>query len=296
MRVLAKAKINLTLDVLHKRSDGYHEVEMVMQSLELSDAIDLSVRSDAAIRLQVAGADLPADHSNLAYRAAELLQRTCCVTNGADIVLEKKIPLAAGLAGGSADAAAVLWGLNRLWKLDLPQSELERLGAQIGSDVPFCLRGGTVLARGRGEQLSDLPTMPECAVVLVKLPIAVPTAWVYGRFRAADTVRHPDTPGMLKALTGGVVEEIAACVENVLESVTVDAYPQIAEVKEELVARGALAVLMSGSGPTVFALAKDEEQARSLAAGLAERWQADVFVTKTSKVGCEDGRAAFVAD
>ena len=138
--------------------------------------------------------------------------------------------------------------------------------------------------------------MPECAVVLVKLPIAVPTAWVYGRFRAADTVRHPDTPGMLKALTGGVVEEIAACVENVLESVTVDAYPQIAEVKAELVARGALAVLMSGSGPTVFALAKDEEQARSLAAGLAERWQADVFVTKTSKVGCEDGRAAFVAD
>lgn len=296
MRVLAKAKINLTLDVLHKRADGYHEVEMVMQSLDLSDSIDLSVRSDAAICLQVAGAELAADHSNLAYRAAELLQRECAVGLGADIVLAKKIPMAAGLAGGSADAAAVLWGLNRLWKLNLPEAELERLGAQIGSDVPFCLRGGTVLARGRGEQLSDLPAMPECAVVLVKLPIAVPTAWVYGQYRTADVLRRPDTPAMLKALAGGVIGEIAACVENVLESVTVDAYPQIAEVKAELLSRGALAVLMSGSGPTVFALAKDEAKAQSLAAGLAERWQADVFVTKTSKVGCEDGRAAFVAD
>jgi 4-diphosphocytidyl-2-C-methyl-D-erythritol kinase len=296
MQVLAKAKINLTLDVLYKRPDGYHEVEMVMQSLQVADLIELALREDDAIFLQVDRSDLPADESNLAYRAARLLQREHGVKRGVDMTLQKKIPMAAGLAGGSADAAAVLWGLNRLWDLNLPQSELERLGALLGSDIPFCLRGGTVLARGRGEELLELTAMPECAVVLVKLPIDVPTAWVYGQYQARADLRHPDTKAMLAAIEAKDLAAVAANVGNVLECVTIAAYPAIAEVKAELAKRGAKAVLMSGSGPTVFALAEDMAAAEALADGLAKRWQAEVIVTKTSKVGCEDGRTSFVAD
>ncbi len=296
MRILAKAKINLTLDVLHKRSDGYHEVEMVMQSLELADCVDLALREDGKISLTVDRSDLPADVRNLAYRAALLLQRDSGVGVGADINLYKKIPLAAGLAGGSADAAAVLWGLNRIWRLDLPLEELERLGAELGSDVPFCLRGGTVLASGRGERLESLPSMPDCAVVLVKLPVSVSTAWVYGQYGTAKAVCHPDTGGMLAALAAHDLAAVAAKVGNVLENVTVAAWPEIAAVKAELVRRGAKAVLMSGSGPTVFALAEDEAAALELASGLEELWPAEVIVTKTSKVGCENGRETIVAD
>ena len=296
MRVLAKAKINLTLDVLHKRPDGYHEVEMVMQSLELADCVDLTLREDGKLTLTVDRGDLPDDGRNLAYRAAALLQRESGTDFGVDIGLCKKIPLAAGLAGGSADAAAVLWGLNSLWRLNLPIEELERLGAELGSDVPFCLSGGTVLASGRGERLAALPAMPDCAVVLVKLPVSVSTAWVYGQYGAAEVVCHPDTGGMLAALAAHDFSAVAAKVGNVLENVTVPAWPEIAAVKAELARRGAKAVLMSGSGPTVFALAEDEASALELAAGLEELWPAEVIVTKTSKVGCENGREALIAD
>ena len=297
LHVLAKAKINLTLDVLGKRQDGYHEVKMVMQSLALADCLSLELRNDGEISLKVDRSDLPGDASNLAYRAAALLRERFAVKSGVAIDLEKRIPMAAGLAGGSADAAAVLWGLNRLWQLGLSQTELECIGAEIGSDVPFCLRGGTVLASGRGEVLESLPEMPECAVVLVKLPIAVATAWVYGQYGAAKAVRHPDTEGMLAALAAADLSAVAGKVGNALEAVTINAWPDIAAIKTELMRRGAKAALMSGSGPTVFALADDVKAAEALAAELQELWPAaEVIVTKTSKVGCENGREALIAD
>ena len=275
------AKINISLDVLGKRPDGYHEVSMIMQSISLADEVVLQEAKDISLSVDVPG--LEADSRNLAWRAAELVRQKCAISKGVAITLKKKIPLAAGLAGGSADAAAVLRGVNKLWQAGLTQQELLELGAQLGSDVPFCLLGGTRLATGRGTELEELPAMPDCGVVLAKLPVAVSTAWVYGHFAAAKVTQRPDLPALKTALQKGSLAGIASRLCNVLESVTISEHPEIQKLKEDMLRQGAMASLMSGSGPTVFALMENEEAAGDVAERLRRSWgdRVSIFTAKT---------------
>lgn len=279
--VSARAKINLTLDVLGKRPDGYHEVAMIMQTLALADLVHL--READSILLETNDLRLPADESNLAYRAAALLRRECGIDRGVHIRLEKRIPMAAGLAGGSSDAAAVLKGLTQLWKLSLTADDLSRLGATLGSDVPFCLFGGTALATGRGEVITQLRDLPSRPVVLAKLPVDVATASVYKGYRPEAVAVHPDTQSVLLAISQANWHTIEHSLVNVLESVTVKQYPQIAEIKTLMLNAGATNSLMSGSGPTVFCLAEDDTAARQIAQRLTQECTAEVIVTKTSQ-------------
>jgi 4-diphosphocytidyl-2-C-methyl-D-erythritol kinase len=281
LKIKGHAKINLTLDVLYKREDGFHQVEMIMQAIELADIVSLEERKNGAISVAANIARLPCDHRNLAYRAAVLIKEACQVTSGVHIFLEKNIPVAAGLAGGSADAASVLLGLNNLWKLGLSIHELEILGAKLGSDVPFCLRGGTMLATGRGELLEPLADLKSCYVVLAKPPISVSTAWVYRQYRGQDVKDHPDTSGVRSCLTKGDLTGVANRLCNVLESVTIPVHPQIKELKKFMMQHGAMASLMSGSGPTVFGLVEGQAEAEYIAAKLRNQSAANVFVTKT---------------
>ncbi|MDR3592703.1 MAG: 4-(cytidine 5'-diphospho)-2-C-methyl-D-erythritol kinase [Negativicutes bacterium] len=285
----ACAKINLALDILHKRNDGYHEVAMVMQSIALADGVVLSDR-DAGISVTTNLAGLDCGPSNLAYRAADLLAAFSGVRRGVHIELDKRIPLAAGLAGGSSDAAAVLAGLNRFWGLGLPLAELERLGATLGSDVPFCLRGGTMLATGRGEVLTPLPALPRVWVVLAKPAVEVSTAWAYQNYRPEAVDAHPDIPGLTACLEKQDLAGVARRLGNVLESVTIPAHPEIAALKQEMIQCGAMACLMSGSGPTVFGLAGDKAQARRIAASLKTKTDALIMISETiDSIGGEDG-------
>ena len=280
LKLLARAKINLTLDILVKRPDGYHEVEMVMQSVALADEVELE-KCEAGISLAVEGAALAADESNLAWRAAALFLRRFEPAGGAAISLQKRIPMAAGLAGGSADAAAVLLGMNELFEAELTAAELAALAAEIGSDVPFCLFGGTQLATGRGEVLRPLRDLPHFHVVLAKPPVDVSTAWAYGRYDVQKSVRHPNTGQMLAAIDEGNRALVCRELCNVLESVAIEEYDEIRSLKEQLAAGGALAAMMSGSGPTVFGLFESAAQAERAADTLRRETDAAVFCTET---------------
>ncbi|MBF7082674.1 4-(cytidine 5'-diphospho)-2-C-methyl-D-erythritol kinase [Desulfallas sp. Bu1-1] len=280
MRIKARAKINLALDVLGTRPDGYHELETIMQTLALHDVVEITPAAE--IELVVEGADLPPGPENLAFRAAELLRRRVGYRGGAGIKLTKRIPLAAGLAGGSADAAAVLRGLNEFWGLGLKLDELVALGAELGSDVPFCLRGGTALARGRGEVIYPLPDLPALGVVLVKPPFGVSTAGVYRLFDDIAGPNRPDCRGMLEAVHRGDVGGVISRLGNVLEAVTLSLHPVIGEIKKDLAAAGALGVLMSGSGPTVFGLFPEYRSAQAAAGELSNKENYTVLVTEFS--------------
>lgn len=276
---VARAKINLTLDILGKRPDGYHEVEMVMQSIELHDNIEFTPGGRNII-LSVEGADLAPGPDNLICRAAELLRRHGTIRAGVKIRLVKAIPVAAGLGGGSADAAAALKALNGLWKTGLSLSELMLLGEQLGADVPFCLLGGTALAKGRGEQLVQLPPCPRLGLILVKPRFSVSTASVYRAYTPGPAVKRPDNRAMTNAIRNKDINGIAQNLANALESVTTRMHPEIERIKAKLIRAGALGVLMSGSGPTVFGLAADTETARAIAG----RYKSDgeeVLVTAT---------------
>ncbi|MDW0114691.1 MULTISPECIES: 4-(cytidine 5'-diphospho)-2-C-methyl-D-erythritol kinase [Sporosarcina] len=263
----APAKINLTLDVLHKRDDGFHEVEMIMTTVDLADRVWLRPTQDNKITIKVSERFVPNDRKNLAYQAADLLRRKFNVRSGVEITLDKKIPVAAGLAGGSSDAAATLRGLNRLWKLGLSADELADIGAKIGSDVSFCVHGGTALAKGRGEKIEHLPAPPNCWVILAKPTISVSTADIYRNLDVA-TIQHPDTAGMLEALHAGDYAKMCASLGNVLEPVTMKIHPQVVDLKEKMERFGADAVLMSGSGPTVFGFVKQEARVSRVYNGL----------------------------
>lgn len=276
----AYAKINLGLDVLGKRPDGYHEVRMVMQSIGLSDVVELEESEGLVVETDNGG--LAGGPSNLAWKAATLLAERCGKLPNVHIRLKKKIFLAAGLAGGSSDAAAVLRGLNRLWQLGLQVAELETLAAELGSDIPFCVSGGTALAEGRGELLMQLPEAPSLTLVLAKPKLEVSTGWVYGNFRQEQVAQRPDIDGIIKALEQGAVAPLLASCGNVLESVTIPAYPVIAEIKERMLTAGAEYALMSGSGPTVFAVARDEKDSKQILAALTDL-DLETAVTTTVK-------------
>ncbi|HJF32865.1 MAG TPA: 4-(cytidine 5'-diphospho)-2-C-methyl-D-erythritol kinase [Sporosarcina psychrophila] len=282
----APAKINLTLDVLHKRPDGFHEVEMIMTTVDLADRIWLRPTDDGQITIKASERFVPNDRKNLAYQAAELLQLKFGISSGVEITLEKSIPVAAGLAGGSSDAAATLRGLNRLWNLKLGVNELATLGARIGSDVSFCVHGGTALATGRGEIIESLPAPPNCWVILAKPAISVSTGDIYGKLDLAS-IAHTDTATMVEALRTGDYEKMCKSVGNVLEPVTMELHPQVVMLKEQMKKFGADAVLMSGSGPTVFGLVKHESRVPRIYNGLKG------FCPEVYAVRMVGGRAIF---
>ena len=281
--VEANAKINLTLDILGTRPDGYHDVEMVMQSVGLSDIIYLE-RREKGISLQMDVPELPTDKTNLAWKAAHLFLDVYKIQSGVSIKIKKKIPIAAGLAGGSADAAGTLIGMNSLFETRLSKKELCKLGEKIGSDVPFCIEGGTMLATGRGEVLRRLPDLPQLFVVLAKPPVSVSTAWAYKNYDKMGSTRHPDTNAILSAITTGHVEGIEKALANVLEEATMKAYPIVEEYKRILAENGATEALMSGSGPTVFAIAREKKDMEHAAAMLSHAYpDAAIFVVPTVK-------------
>ncbi|AEF92986.1 4-diphosphocytidyl-2-C-methyl-D-erythritol kinase [Desulfotomaculum nigrificans CO-1-SRB] len=267
LSLTAHAKINLTLDVLSRRPDGYHEVEMIMQSIKLHDRLEFSP-AVGEITLTSTGLPVPMGPDNLILRAARLLQQRAGVNHGAHIHLDKRIPVAAGLAGGSTDAAATLQGLNRLWQLELKQDQLMELARQLGADVSFCLTGGTAIARGIGEVLTPLAPAPRFGVILVKPPFGVSTARVYQGLDLNNLGHRPHTSAMVEALKQGDLDKVAYCLANVLESVTLNLYPELKEIKQQLMQAGCRGVLMSGSGPTVFGLTKDEKSAEQIAGKL----------------------------
>lgn len=263
----APAKINLTLDVLHKRPDGFHEVEMVMTTVDLADRIWLRSTDDGLITIKSSEQYVPNDRRNLAYQAAELIKKTYDVSHGVEIILEKSIPVSAGLAGGSSDAAATLRGLNRLWKLGIKAADLAALGAKIGSDVSFCVYGGTALATGRGEIIEQLPTPPNCWVILAKPAISVSTADIYRNLNI-NTMAHPNTSGMIEALSTNDYQTMCDTLGNVLEPVTMKLHPEVVFLKEQMKKFGADAVLMSGSGPTVYGLVEHQSRVSRIYNGL----------------------------
>ncbi|AEB61603.1 4-diphosphocytidyl-2-C-methyl-D-erythritol [Bacillus amyloliquefaciens XH7] len=269
MRILEKApaKINLSLDVTSKRPDGYHEVEMIMTTIDLADRIELTELPENVIRVASHNRFVPDDQRNLAYQAAKLLKERYQVKKGVSIMITKVIPVAAGLAGGSSDAAATLRGLNRLWDLKLSVEELAELGAEIGSDVSFCVYGGTALATGRGEKIRHISAPPHCWVVLAKPTIGVSTAEVYRRLNLQQ-VRHPDVQAMIDAIEEKSFQKVCGQLGNVLESVTLNLHPEVAMIKNQMKRFGADAVLMSGSGPTVFGLVQYESKVQRIYNGL----------------------------
>ena len=275
MRINANAKINLSLDVTKRRPDGYHEVSMIMQSVDLSDILDIEKNEDDSIILTCDNNELACDGSNLIVRAAKALQDHVGAHDGLKIHLCKRIPMAAGLAGGSADAAAALVGVNRLCGYGLSVAELQKIGASIGADIPFCIQGGTCLAEGIGEILTEISPMPECHIVLIKPPFDVSTKYVYEHLDALDyaTLDHPNTGAMQRLIAAGDVAAVAAHIGNILESVTVAGYPEIADIKNSLKAFGADGVLMSGSGPTVYGIFTDEERAKRAKDGMSGKYE-----------------------
>lgn len=289
IRLKARAKINLTLDVTGKRADGYHLLETIMQSVSLYDGIYLRRLDKPEIQLKCNLPWLPLDTRNLAWKAAHLMRETFSIQEGVLIEIDKRIPVAAGLAGGSADCAAVLVGMNRLFELRLSRRRLEELAAQLGSDIPYCVRRGTVLCEGVGEILKNPPApCPFAYVVLAKPAVSVSTASVYQKLRWQEVTAHPDTAAMLRAMEEKDLAQIGAGLCNVLESVTIPLHPQIAKIKARLLEMGAEGALMSGSGPTVFALFREKSTAKRAAMQVRREFGLkDVLVTEIYRTARE---------
>lgn len=281
IRLKARAKINLTLDVTGRRTDGYHTIKMIMQTIALYDGVYMKKIKKPGIRLKSNLNWLPADERNLAYKAAQMIKEEFHIEHGIFIELNKRIPVAAGLAGGSTDCAAVLVGMNRLFGLHLSKENLMEYGLRMGADVPYCIMRGTALAQGIGEELTPIrPECPFCYVVLVKIPVSVSTAFVYQHLSLEQLKKHPDTDKMIKAIQNQDLDTIAGGLCNVLETVTIPLHSRIGEIKKRLIELGALGSLMSGSGPTVFGLFREQETAKTAAARLKEELDIrDVIVT-----------------
>ena len=258
----ALAKINLGLDVVRRREDGYHEVRMIMQTIQLYDRLDIKRTQEPGIQIQTNLSFLPVNENNLIYKAAKLLMDEFSITDGISVKLDKRIPVAAGMAGGSTDAAAMLFGMNRLFSLGLTKRQLMERGVQIGADVPYCIMRGTALAEGIGEALSPLPPMVKCPVLIAKPSISVSTKFVYQNLKLDDTTIHPDIDRLIDDIKAKNLHDIAAHMGNVLETVTIPNYPVIDEIKKHMLSNGAVGAMMSGSGPTVFGLFDDEDTAK----------------------------------
>lgn len=262
IEIKARAKINLALDVCRRLENGYHEVKMIMQMVDIYDELRYQKRSDSQITLKVDSQDDLGDiTNNLIYKAAKLMQDTYGIECGVDIYLNKNIPVAAGMAGGSTDAAATMLAINELFELGISKEELMEKSVKLGADVPYCIMGGTALAEGIGEILTPLPSPPQASLLVVKPPIMVPTKWVYETLRANELEHHPDVDGMIKALQEKDLTGITSRMENVMETVTEREYPIISEIKTMMKSKGALNSIMSGSGPSIFGVFDSQKQA-----------------------------------
>lgn len=257
----AYGKINLALDVLRRRPDGYHDVRMIMQMVNIYDGVTITKTDTGKIEIETNLYYLPTNEDNIVYKAAKLLMEEFGITEGIRIQLKKYIPVSAGMAGGSSDAAAVMFGLNRMFHLKLSKRELMKRGVKIGADVPYCILRGTALSEGIGEKLTALPPMIQCPVLIAKPPVNVSTKFVYENLDFNKIDRHPDVDGMMTDIRNHDLHGVADKLSNVLETVTIPAYPQIQTLKDMMLEEGALNSLMSGSGPTVFGLFEDEAQA-----------------------------------
>jgi len=257
MKLKSLGKINLGLDVLGRRENGYHDVRMVMQTLYLYDNVTLIKKEEPGIEIESNLYFLPTDSGNIAWKAANLLMEEFHIPGGIKIILNKYIPVAAGMAGGSSNAAAVLYGMNKMYRLGLSQQELMDRGVKLGADVPYCIMRGTVLAEGIGEILSPLPPMPKCQILIAKPPISVSTKAVYQAIDSREIENHPDIDGIIDGLEKRDLDKIATSMGNVLEKVTIEMHPEIAEIKKCMLENGALGAMMSGSGPTVFGIFRD---------------------------------------
>ena len=280
LELKALGKINLGLDVLGRRENGYHDVRMVMQTVYLYDRIIMKKSKTPGIRLETNLYYLPVNENNLAYQAAQMLMDEFHMEEGVSIQLDKHIPVAAGMAGGSSNAAAVLFGMNRMFSLGLSQKELMERGVKLGADVPYCIMRGTVLAEGIGEILTPLSPMPKCYVLIAKPAISVSTKMVYEKLDALEITEHPDIDGILNGLARKNIHKVAECMGNVLEQVTIPVYPVIEQIKNVMKEGGAMNAMMSGSGPTVFGLFEDRQSAKRAAQKIKEQKLAkQVYVT-----------------
>ena len=282
----ARAKINLALDVCRRLENGYHEIKTVMQSVNIYDELEFKRRRDPDIILSVDSRyELGDLGNNLIFRAAKFMKEYYGIRQGIEIHLKKTIPVAAGMAGGSTDAAATMLAMNEMFALKLDKEELMRQGLRLGADIPFCILGGTALAEGVGEKLTPLPAPPRASLLVVKPPIMVPTKRVYETLRVNQIAKHPDIDGMMAALEQGDIERVANYLENVMEAVTVKENSIIAEIKTMMTQQGAYNALMSGSGPSVFGIFAKEEEAQAAAKHIrsalkAKKMASQVFVTE----------------
>ncbi len=268
LELKALGKINLGLDILGRRENGYHDVRMVMQTVYLYDRVILEKTREPGIEISTNLPYLPVNENNIAYKAAELLQREFGIREGIRISLEKHIPVAAGMAGGSSNAAAVLFGMNRMFDLGLSEEGLKERGVTLGADVPYCIMRGTVLAEGIGEILTPLPPLPKCYVLIAKPPLSASTKTVYEKIDREGIKRHPDIDGILAGLREGNLQQVAGSMGNVLEQVMLEEHPVLQKIKDVMLMSGALNAMMSGSGPTVFGIFTSRGRARAAAARL----------------------------
>lgn len=262
MWINAPAKINLGLDVIRRREDGYHEVKMIMQSIRLFDRLTLTKSKTPGIRLSTNLNFLPVNEDNLVYKSAKLLMDEFGITDGLDIQLDKRIPVAAGMAGGSTDAASCMIAMNRLFNLQLSTKKLMERGVTLGADIPYCITKGTALSEGIGEILSPLPKAPDCYVLIAKPAFHVSTKFVYAELTLNESTVHPDIDSMIRCIHKKDLHGLCSTMANILETVTIPKHPEIAQLKEAMLEYGALGSLMSGSGPTVFGIFDDEKKAR----------------------------------
>ena len=286
MRLRALAKINLGLDILRKREDGYHEVRMIMQTIQMYDVLKMKKVKKPGISLSVNYPYIPSDERNLVYKAAKLLMDEFQVKEGVDICLEKFIPVAAGMAGGSSDAAAAMVGINRLFKLGLSERELMDRAVNIGADVPYCIMRGTALAEGIGEKLTRIAQIPDCFVLIGKPGISVSTKMAYESLQLDKISSHPDIDGMIRDIENGDLLTMTEKMGNVFEPGIIEKYPVIGEIKDLMEDNGALKAMMSGSGPTVFGIFDDREKMEVAAAVLRESGlEKTVYATEVTKTG-----------
>lgn len=285
LELKALGKINLGLDILGQLENGYHQVRMVMQTVYLYDRVILEKKKTPGIGIETNLNFLPVNENNIAYRAADLLIKEFGLPDGLRIALDKHIPVAAGMAGGSADAAAVLFGMNRMYELGLSEEELKRRGVSLGADVPYCIMRGTVLAEGIGEKLTPLPPLPRCYILIAKPPLSASTEAVYDKFDALDAVEHPDIDGIIRGIGTSDIRQAAASMGNVLEQVMLPEYPVIGEIKKTMLDAGALGAMMSGSGPTVFGIFDSRSTAKKAALKIRNRnLTRQVYVTNVHNV------------
>ena len=271
MRLRALAKINLGLDVVGKRDDGYHEVRMIMQTIQMYDVLEIEKKKEPGIVLTTNIPYVPTDERNLVYKAAKMLMDEFKIKDGVNIYINKRIPIAGGMAGGSSDCATTLMGINQLFELGLSKEELMERGVKLGADVPYCVLGGTAIARGIGEVLTPLPAPADCHVIIAKPPVSVSTAYVYGHIKPLEITKRPDIKAMAQSIKDGDLKKMASLIYNVMEDVTVVEYPIISEIKQVMLDNGALNSIMSGSGPTVFGLFDDKEKAQQCVKTLEEK-------------------------